>query len=164
MPHASALSTVPQLLRALPPPEMFQPQKCDTPDGQSEIENANYVSLRTERTFDGTRYKYSCLLCKYEKFTKSAVGSHIRKKHLKCSPFACSCGYSTQSTDAFRQHSKSCGRLLFECSQCPFKTITQWRLKRHILKHGVASFRCHLCQADFKFPSNMQRHLKTHLV
>lgn len=151
-PEIPRLSSVPQLLRALPPKQLFLARNEET----------SVQSLYKEylRPTNNRRRHYACLQCACSKLTKPAIEGHIKKVHMKLEPAKCNCGYKSHNSECFRHHQKICGQVL-SCEMCDFTTICKWRLKRHQISHNPnKNIPCKNCGKLFKNNSNIIRHEK----
>ena len=146
-PEIPKLSSVPQLLQALPPKELFCPKP--TP-----------ILLRdyfTEECLTAGKVQFHCVLCHSFRKTKPAIEAHVKKVHLQTNSMKCSCGYATYNRECFRHHQKHCGRFL-QCTFCDFTSICKWRLARHQIHHSPDKTCMCVCGKSFKHKSNMLRH------
>ena len=151
-PEIPNLSSVPQLLQALPPKEMFH-----TKENRANVQSLYDHQVAT-RTQNCTTKHFVCLQCPCWKMTKSAIEGHVKRVHLQLQPEKCTCGYETFNTQCFRHHEKNCGKFVF-CEMCGFKTICKWRLSRHQIRHKPnQNVSCGSCGKIFKYRSNMLRH------
>ena len=111
------------------------------------------VSLDDRRTQE-------CPYCSVRLSSKYSLCHHIQAMHTKTSkPFLCSyCTYSCRLKSNLEEHifhrhgSNVSRRSVVTCLLCPFKTIRQGALRRHIssVHSDLKTFRCSVCDKLFK--------------
>jgi len=116
---------------------------------------------------------HTCGLCGRKGFaTQATLQDHIRARHTKEKPFACSiCGKAFPATSHLAHHRmkkhnvNSRGehqpKVTFPCDQCGKVLTTRPKLQAHVrvVHQGIKDFSCHKCHKDFSSKSNLDIHI-----
>ena len=116
---------------------------------------------------------HTCGLCGRKGFaTQATLQDHIRARHTKEKPFACSiCGKGFPATSHLAHHRmkkhnvNSRGehqpKVTFPCAQCGKVLTTRPKLQAHVrvVHQGIKDFSCHQCHKDFSSKSNLEIHI-----
>lgn len=116
---------------------------------------------------------HTCGLCGRKGFaTQATLQDHIRARHTKEKPFACSiCGKAFPATSHLAHHRmkkhnvNSRGerqpKVTFPCAQCGKVLTTRPKLQAHVrvVHQGIKDFSCHQCHKDFSSKSNLEIHI-----
>ena len=116
---------------------------------------------------------HTCGLCGRKGFaTQATLQDHIRARHTKEKPFACSvCGKAFPATSHLAHHRmkkhnvNSRGehqpKVTFPCTQCGKVLTTRPKLQAHVrvVHQGIKDFSCRQCKKNFSSKSNLEIHI-----
>jgi len=126
--------------------------------------------IRHERTHNGA---YICIICGKPFYSPQNLIDHCETSHKEKSEFICRvCGFFTHTDYKLKMHQEEthmedthmgCLRE-YNCDTCGYKTSSRNAYKSHLRKHDGKSHICEECGKEFKFPSTLSTHRKSHNI
>jgi len=117
-----------------------------------------------------TKVSFSCVKCKYIGESLEDLNKHMKRKHIKDSLkkndlgfYQCtSCTYATKSQGCFILHLQNHEGLVHDCSQCPYKSFSEYNLRVHKRReHGDKRFNCEKCSYSTAVKFRLKTHIKS---
>lgn len=102
---------------------------------------------------------YKCDMCPRSFPTKTLLDQHDSVHRHRCK----NCSKQFNNTRVRRNHERQCRITNLKCpqSQCDFRTINSYNLKRHMLTHTTEKpFQCKFCPQTFKCKSSAVVHMR----
>ncbi|KAJ6633485.1 Histone H4 transcription factor [Pseudolycoriella hygida] len=108
--------------------------------------------------------RYKCTMCDMTTSSPSGLVQHVRYRHVKEKPFACSqCDYAAVYKHDLDKHKLSVHKVegtMYECSECEFNTEKLHILRKHFKdNHNERIYSCHICPKKYNFGNLLSNHL-----